>query len=66
MLLWLVTVSNSTRTECLSVQELQRMDAHLLKYTRPVPKGKRKYKKAELIYKAMLKQRVCQLAYAVL
>lgn len=62
----LVTVGDSTRTERLSVQEPQRMDAHMLKYTRPLPKGERKYKKAELIYQAMLKQRVCQLPDAVL
>ena len=66
MLLRLVTVGDSTRTEGLSVQELQSMDAHLLKYTRSLPKGKRKYKKAELIDKAVLKHGVCQLSYAVL
>ncbi len=38
----------------------------MLKYARPLPKGKRIYKNAELIYKAMLKHRVCQLSYAVL
>ena len=66
MHLRLVTVGDSTRTERVSVQELQRMDAHLLKDTRPLPKGKREYKKAELIYQAMLKHRVGQLSYAVL
>ena len=66
MLLQLVTVGDRTRTERLRVQEFQAIEAHMLKYTRPLPKGKRKYKKAELIHKAMLKHCVCQLAYAVL
>lgn len=66
MLLRLVTVRDSTRTERLSIQELQSMYAHIFKYTRPLPKGKRKYKNAELIYQAMLKHGVCQLSYAVL
>ena len=66
MLLRLVTVGDSTRTERLSVQELQGMNAHMLKYTRPLPKGERKYKQAELIDQAMLKHRACQLSDSVL
>ena len=39
----LVTVGDSTRTESLRVQELQRVDTHMFKDTRPLPKGKGKY-----------------------
>ena len=56
--LWLITVGDGTRTERLRVQQLQRMDAHLLKYPRSLPKGKRKYKNAELIQQAVLNSKV--------
>jgi hypothetical protein len=57
---------HDTRSERPGLQELQRIDAHVLEYARPFSARKWKYQKAQLIHEAMLEHGTRQLAHAIL
>src|SRR6266508_1311144 len=54
----LVNESYNPRTECLGMQELQSIHAHMLENARPFSESNRKHKTVKLIHQVMLEQRV--------